>query len=414
MTVPAPAPRLQDADRRQICLDVGATESEIEFYFALLESLDLLSSTPGEPINVHKNQLQRFLRLPADDKVRALLRAWAGDETWSEMSDVLRQDRQPALRLRRSLGHPNYKAKDLYQEWHTGREIVLRFLSLLPESQWLSIESLLKAVFDAHPRLLHTASDPSVWWLESPQTGKQFGTAFEDWQQSYGQFILSMLQGPLLWLGVIKLGYAPSQDIEPSHPVAFQLTEAGAFALGRRSELVLARAADSEPNVSSCSISKDLTISVVPDQVSLELHDLLHRAGRLQEATPDRFVYQLTAEGVAAWLGGNTDTAAALPRAAPSVEALIAFLDENCHSSTTAWREKLRTWEHNRGLLHLYENITLIELADDYALQELLISTALADSLVYQFSPRLIAVWDRDIDDLVQDIEKHGYTPRMQ
>ena len=96
------------------------------------------------------------------------------------------------------------------------------------------------------------------------------------------------------------------------------------------------------------------------------------------------------------------------------MEALIALLDEHCHASSTVWREKLRTWERNRGLLHIYENITLIELSDDYALQELFISTSLADSLVYQFSPRLVAIWSQDLDALVQDMEKHGYTPRIR
>ena len=48
------------------------------------------------------------------------------------------------------------------------------------------------------------------------------------------------------------------------------------------------------------------------------------------------------------------------------------------------------------------------------ALQELLISTSLADSLVYQFSSRLVAIWADHVDALVEEMEKRGYTPRIQ
>jgi hypothetical protein len=101
-----------------------------------------------------------------------------------------------------------------------------------------------------------------------------------------------------------------------------------------------------------------------------------------------------------------------------SIDALIALLSTHCHPSDEAsdeiWRTKLQTWDRNRGLLHLYENITLIELSDDYALQELLISTSLADHLVHQFSPRLVAIWADAIPTLVEEMEQQGYTPHLR
>ena len=96
------------------------------------------------------------------------------------------------------------------------------------------------------------------------------------------------------------------------------------------------------------------------------------------------------------------------------MDALITVLSKCCHSSNVDWQETLRTWERNRGLLHIYENITLLELGDDYALQELLISTSLGDHLVYQFSPRLIAIWADGTDLLIEEMERRGYTPRIQ
>lgn len=422
MTVPAPFWRLRDSDREYIRRQVGGTDDQIEFYYALLEGLGALSGAPGEPIVLHNDAMQHFLRLSTSAKLYALWRAWIGDLAWSEMSALLRRDGQSTLRLRRSLAQHDYKAEDLYQEWSIGRKIILRFLTLLPDGQWLSIDGLLKTIFDVYPNLLHTMSDPSVWWLESPRTGRQFGTAFEDWQQSYGQFVLSMLQGPMNWLGALRLGYTAANsgatsgaaETESKTPVAFQLTDTGLFVLGRRSKLGAARVSSSLPDESCCTVSPDLTVAVVPDCAPLELHNLLHGVGRLVEARPDRFIYQLTAEGVSSWLEPAPAAKREPPESKTSIEALIALLDKHCHTPSRIWAEKLRTWERNRGLLHIYENMTLIELADEYALQELLISTSLGDSVVYQFSPRLVAIWAEGMDDLVKEMEKHGYTPRIQ
>jgi hypothetical protein len=74
----------------------------------------------------------------------------------------------------------------------------------------------------------------------------------------------------------------------------------------------------------------------------------------------------------------------------------------------------MRTWSHNYGKLHIYEDITLLELTDDYALQELMVSTSLREALVHQFSPRLVAVRLEAVDTLVQEMEKRGYTPRVE
>jgi hypothetical protein len=418
MTVPAPRPRLRDSERQQIRDQIKGTDAQTEFYCAVLEGLGALSGLPGEPIVVHKGALQRFLRLSASAKMRAIWDAWASEQAWSEMRVVLEPGEQRLLRLRRSLAHPDYKEKDLYQEWYTARQVVLRFVSLFPDGQWLSIDGLLKTVFDMHPNLLHATSDRSVWWLESSRTGRQYGTAFEDWQQSYGQFVLSVLCGPLYWLGIVRLGYAQAPNTDttrpPGQPVAVQLTETGLFVLGRRSVLDSEQASRSMPDESSCSISENLTVSLVPDRAPLHVHNLLHSTGRLLDATPDRFVYQMTAEGVSNWLRAQTDEKAGAVRAKGSIDTLISVLTKHCHSANTNWRETLRTWERNRGLLHIYENIALLELADDYALQELLISTSLADHLVYQFSPRLIAIWADGIDGLADEMEKRGYTPRIR
>ena len=64
--------------------------------------------------------------------------------------------------------------------------------------------------------------------------------------------------------------------------------------------------------------------------------------------------------------------------------------------------------------MHIYDDISLIELADDYALQEILSNTSLREHLIHQFSSRLVAIRADAIDDLVQEMEKRGYTPYVE
>jgi hypothetical protein len=429
VTIPAPMYRLGGDDRRLIREVTGHPDPEIEFYYALLEGLGALSGAAGEPIDTDKEALLRFLRLPSADKVRTLWQVWALAEDWGEMGAGL-GTLSSEVRLRRSLAYPQYKATDLYQEWRSGRQAILRYLSLLPEDRWISVKGFLGTVFQVDPNLLHAQTDPSVWWLESTKTGKQFGTTFEDWQQSYGRFVLAIIEGPLAWLGMVRLGYRAAEQPVPRGKTleAFQLTPAGAFALGRRptltrenfdASLQTATGAAAEP---FCVVNDDLTVVLAPGRAPLELHDLLHSVGRLLEATPERFLYRLTTDRVFRWVE-DTVPDGSTPRGSspsePAIEMLIATIARyaavpGARTGIPVWQEKLRTWGRNYGRLHVYENLTLIELADDYALQELLVSTSLRQHLIYQFSPRLVAIRADAVEDLVQEMETRGYTPRVE
>ena len=76
--------------------------------------------------------------------------------------------------------------------------------------------------------------------------------------------------------------------------------------------------------------------------------------------------------------------------------------------------QRMADWSQNYGKLHVYDDITLIELADDYALQELLSNTALRDHVIYAFSPRLVAIRPEALDALIPEMEKRGYTPHVE
>jgi hypothetical protein len=172
-------------------------------------------------------------------------------------------------------------------------------------------------------------------------------------------------------------------------------------------------------DAAACSIADDLTISLLPERTPPDLYDLVHAVGDLVEATPDRFLYRITASKVYHWIDAAVNQGVAASNG-EAIETLIAALAESCAPPGAGppiaadWQRTLRAWGSNYGQLHVYENLTLLELADDYALQELLINTSLQEHLVYRFSPRLVAIHAHAVDGLVEEMEKRGYTPSVK
>lgn len=393
-TVPPSPYRLNSQDRQEVRQALGFTDEETEFYYALLSGVRIITQEADHPLQVSQDNLHHILDLSPSQQLAFLALAWKTLTSWQEMEIVLRSSAD--LIVRRSLTYTTYKPEHLREEWREGRMTITRLLSLLAEDRWLSLNGLLRAIHETTPDLLHQRSHPAVWWLESPKRKKQFGTTFDDWNASVGQFILATLQGSLFWIGAVDLGY---QDGKLQ---AIRLTPAGAFINGKRASLSEDGAAI--PVKDTIRFGNDLTVELIPSRVPIQLNQLLHTMAQLEEATSQRFIYRLTPSSVQrAFEAGQTD------------ETLIAALEKLCQARVpSAWQDRLQTWHRNYGKLHLYEGITLIELADEYALQELMLNTSLRDHMVYQFSPRLVAIRPEAVDTLVQEMEKRGYTPRVE
>jgi hypothetical protein len=139
--------------------------------------------------------------------------------------------------------------------------------------------------------------------------------------------------------------------------------------------------------------------------VEVAAPDLLGLLTQVCEARSDpagQLIYRLSPAGVARLFEAGWDDA-----------KLIGTLQKSIGQPLPrAWLETIAQWWANFGTLHLYADVAVIELADDYALSELLASTSLAKHLLYRFSPRLIAVRAEGVDELRADLIRKGYTPK--
>ncbi len=94
-------------------------------------------------------------------------------------------------------------------------------------------------------------------------------------------------------------------------------------------------------------------------------------------------------------------------------EILTFLTDRSAQPLPTAVSATIEQWWLGYSSVHLYDDVTLVELGDDYLLAELLASTSLGDALIHTFSPRLIAVAPAAVDSLVGQLTRLGHAPRV-
>jgi hypothetical protein len=199
--------------------------------------------------------------------------------------------------------------------------------------------------------------------------------------------MVEALSGPLRWLGVAAVAEANGE-------LAFCLK-------GLRS--VIAGEPSRDEVVRPLHVGEDLTVTVPANCGDLAIHDFLLAVAEAGEATPEGVQYRFTpARACEAFAAGY------------DAEAILSFLDKaSVGRVPQVSRDTLQDWWARYGSLHLYGNLTLVEFADDYTLPELVATSGLARRLIYRFSPRLIAVDPAAVDELLDELVRKGYTPKV-
>ncbi|MCB8942868.1 MAG: helicase-associated domain-containing protein [Ardenticatenaceae bacterium] len=410
LTVPAPLPPLNDETVKRLSPIAGDAD-RLSFFYNLAVAAGLLQ--PGSPVQAWREVREQFLRHKAAEQWAILARTYFEMTTWSEIWLVLAE--RPNLHLKRSKGYyyQNQYPENLYQNLALFRQQVLQVLACLPDDRWFSLRAvndilaLIWTRFDgwgwSHNRYGNNVPPP--WFLE--QDGRSLDTANNkaDWHMAQGAFIKHLIQGPLHWLGLVDLSLSYGEltafrlhgladlfwDKTPAPPMRGQAVAQAAV-----------KADEGKPASAAITIT-DTTITVDPAAISAQAHNYLDNIAILGEADPGRFVYRLYAPAAhQAFESGQT-----LDQILEAWGKLFDIpIPDAIQSQLTAW------WQAY-GQVRLYENVTVIEFGDDYALAEMKAATSLEKHLIAEISPRLILIPEPSIDILVAELEKAGYTPKQ-
>jgi len=389
-------PALSTADLTALRQHTTVTDDILDFVFSLLTSMGVVQWDYGSEVQIDASSMTTFLSYSDADRLGILTTAWMRLSWWTEMALVLRHVKH--LRLRRSLQLTSFTYSDLTQELAQARMVVVTMLRRLAPVTWYGVADFRRLLRRLWPDYLHAGSATSHrrWWLETAGSDYRLSPdKTADWEAGYAPFVTACLEGPLAWLGVVTLGY------DRQGLVAFQITDVGAYLLGLRQSYGEAVA---EPAGPALTVHDDGTVLARTGYATSGAYDLLNIVGQLETTSAQQFRYRITvATAQRAFDRGWTG------------QAMLDELEKHSDGPVPGpLRSRMLAWAEGYGQVHLYDEVTLVEFADDFALQELLASTSLAQHLVYQFSPRLIAVNTEAADALRDELVRLGHTPRME
>jgi hypothetical protein len=383
---------------------LGLPEASIELAARLLDSGGLWAQRAPQRLT---ERVPDWLRLSPQEQSRRLFALAAGYPTQTELDLARHAGFTPWRIPHRSPGYQEFLA-----ELGWARLRLARLVAHLPAGQWFEVDSVLRTVQGLQPGWMmeyHTRHDNpgSRNARDTLATGVSIGKArvdpfrYPDWLKTYGRLHLTFLTHTLLWLGLVDVGWQGGQ------PAAVRLSAFGEFLVGRQSVFELPVPQASEP---ALLIRANWALELNLDTAPLDLVNLLLKiAAPAPEASKgkqpsQKLVYRIYEGG----LGEAFDDGWTL-------EQIVSYLESGLGAPLPAelLARMQPLWERF-GRLHIYDDMTLIEFSDDFALPELLAATSLSQILLTTFTPRLVAVRTDKAAEYVAELQSRGYTPRLQ
>jgi hypothetical protein len=364
----------------------------------------LIPLTASWRLNARISAVEAWLARTDEGKFVQAFDAWRegmlfGYEAWS----VCGENPKDSFKIMRSIGARSFLPGNLGTEWCALRRFVLRALRGLPAETWIDWPAFQHQLFQAFAGDAWRVYSSDTWWFSNEQV--RYNTSNEpDWQRTVGAVIETMLREPLYWFGIVEVMPDAQKGLR-----AFRLTEmldwlsqveqadpaeaGGPRALPALPMRQMPRPQKAEPI--TWLNDTQWCLPPAPDRA-----EMIVFAHKIAEPADARFTYQLTPASIERALtqGVSADDAIRLFESSgapmpPAAQALFKMVADRF------------------GRVRVYESLSVLELADDYALRELVANTSLEQHIVYHISPRAVVVKTEAIDALMAEMVARGYTP---
>jgi hypothetical protein len=298
-----------------------------------------------------------------------------------------------AFVLMRAIGARDLSPAVFAAEWCALRRYVARVLRGVPAREWIDWEDLQRRLFALYPECAWTFATRVEWWF-ALQGGSRIQTGREDeWRNSIGKIIERILRESLLWFGAIEV---KTQDGVMS---ALRITPLGQALLNDAAALP-ATSVPSERTIEPIAWVDKFTLRVppAPDRASF--------IGSIRQ-TADRgdapFTYTFTPASIERALQNGV-----------SMDDIGAQFKQMKVNLPRHISDQFKLIARRFGRIRVYQSLTVLELADDFAARELAASTSLLQKVIYQLSPRAFVLPDDAVDALIEEMQAKGYTPRVK
>lgn len=345
-----------------------------------------------QTLSVQHEAWKQWYDLSPDRQVQALFEFWRRfSGGFTELS--LAQQRKPSLQLQRTATfYQQFTPADLALEFAMARGFVTRLLQDLPANVWYDWASFAESARKLDSHFLHSFNGSDVWGLKLKDKGQLDPSKRGDWERGYRPVLAAYLEGPLRWLGAVEVGY------DQARLAAFRVTPAGAWLLRGEGQ---PPASLTETAQRAATWLDDRRFRLPPGSLAVSIFTLAD--GVLATPTQEAFVYELSNAGVQEAFAQGIEPA-----------VIASFFEQAGLPLPDTTQQQVEDLWSRFGHVHLYEKLTVLELTDDLALRELLANTTLRRHIVHQFSPRLVVVEDSAVEALVEEMIKHGYTPKVE
>jgi hypothetical protein len=382
LTVAPPDASASDAALAELSQLMACDEGELRLLLRLLQVLNVIEARDGA-LAFTENAPELF-RLSALDQARLLAAAWASDTGWSEVHAL------DGVSLRRSLSASYYlRPEQLYAELASARRYVVRLVRALAPGAWHGVDSLCEHARVLAPRGYLSQPSPGgtlAWWLALDGGRRPDLAKGGDWSKVGAPFVRAVLRS-MATFGIVECDAALT---------ALRVTPLGEYLLGRLP------AYQAPPRQPALDVRRDLELRLRVADADPGLLQMLDAAAQLERFERGRFVYRITPARLRDALASGVPLA-----------DIAGFLQANGRPPVPrAALDSLDAWAGGFGGTQIYTGLTVLELADELLLPELLRATGLRAALIDQLSPTLLLIDPARADALWAELVAKGYTPR--
>jgi hypothetical protein len=383
---------LAAADIERLARQTGQPSDVIEFAGLLMVSLGIAFQDEG--LVVEPEGLRELLEADAVKQLMLLLYGWLGVAGWME-SSLIFGDGGPV----RFAWNPRHAAPHVSTAIADGVGLVVRLVGRMPAGTWHDaatfVETVEKLVKSGAPSLATFRQSSQILdltWHGQPRPGQRLALRTpEGWSLFIRAIVDAVLGGPMTWLGLVDV------QQQQGRVTAFHVRSTAA-ALSSKT-----LATEDLVVQGTLRVDDDLTIVVPAGSASIAAIATILHASELIRVADDGLHYQLTPSGIQTLFESGLN--------ADAIGRMLS--EQTSRPIPKAARATLDRWWAGYGRIRLYDELTLIELGDDLLLRELQAATSLQGVTLHQFTPRLIAVEDRAIEQLVTELGARGYAPRI-
>ncbi len=303
-----------------------------------------------------------------------------GVDNWNELDMALGQIERFQFRLASAWN----QAPPLYQAVLAFRQRVIGILQALEPDVWYSFERFCRLISELSRDPL-ASTGQILGWAEGGKLLQPTNMPFDVWMATYGQLLAALLHGPARWLGFVEIDGSGRNLVGFRRPSALE-----------PGDLV--------------SVPPDTLRFIPPDTVILRktwkgarLRPILARIARETATDQARSTFRLDPAAFRAFLQAGGDA-----------EGPLRELAANGFPLPSASADKLKRWESRHGRYQLYENLAVIELAEDIAQAEVEALARQLGSRLYEVAPRCLLVLNRDqTPTIIDELRRRGYTPKV-